>query len=123
MVMLIPTTGVKLKVAVSSLVLAPHLSTANSALVPLDNALRLEEVVVLALLILDLTTASGFILVRTMTAITQMLTLMPDFPVSKLSEDPQVLSVSLVPSIPRVPALKPLSASSIPAVEAVAMPS
>jgi hypothetical protein len=120
MVMLIPTTGVKVKVALSSLVLAPHLSSANSALVPLDNALRLEEVVVLALLILDPITASGFTLLKAMIATMLMLILMLDSPVSKPLEDLPDLNASREPLTLRVPALKPLSASSIPAVEAVA---
>jgi len=120
MVMLILTTGVKDKVAVSSLVPAPHPSTANSALVPLEPVLRPEEVVVLALLILDLITASGFTLLKAM--IVKMLMVIPmlDSPVSKALVEVLDLNVSRELLTPRKPALQPLSASSILAVEAVA---
>jgi hypothetical protein len=116
--MLILTSGVRVKVAVSLLVLAMLITTMNSALVLLEAALELEEVVVLVLLIKDLITANGFILPRAMTVTMMMVTLMLDFPISKLSEETPVASASLVPLTTRMLVLKPLSASSIPAVEA-----
>jgi hypothetical protein len=73
-------------------------------------------VVVLALLIKDLITASGFTLPRTMTAVMLMLILMLDFPVFKLSEETLVLSASKVPLTLKVPVPRPLSASSTLAV-------
>jgi len=123
MVMLIPTPGVKDKVVLSSLVPALLPSSVNSAPLPLEAVLKPEEVVVLALLILDLITASGFTLLKAMIATMLMLTLMLDSPVSKALVDWPNLSASKEPLTPRVPVLKPLSASSIPAVEAVVAPS
>jgi len=123
MVMPILTSGVKAKVVLSSLVLALPPSLANSALVPLELALRPEEVVVHAVLILDQITASGFTLLKVMIAIMLMLIPMLDSPVSKALVDLLSLNASREPLTPRVPALKPLSASSILAVEAVAVPS
>jgi len=115
------TTGVKVKVAVSSLDLAILESLTSSAQVLLEPVLRLEEVAVLAPLILVLTIASGSILSKTMTAIILMLILMLDFPVSKALEDLLDLSASKVPSTLRAPDLKLLSASSTLAVEAAAV--
>jgi len=115
--MLILTSGVKDKVAISLLVLAMLIATLNSALVLLEVALRPEEVVVLALLILDLITVSGFILPRAMTAVILMVTLMLDFLVFKLTEEELVPSASKVPSTLEVPVLRPLSASSTLAVD------
>jgi hypothetical protein len=120
MVMLILTTGVKDKVVLSLLVLAPPPNSASSALVPLEAVLRLEEVVVHAPLILDLITASGFTLLKVMIVIMLMLIPMLDSPVSKALVDLLSLNASRELLTPRVPALKPLSASSILAVEAVA---
>jgi len=119
---LILSTGVRDKVAVSSLVPALLPLTTSSALVLLEAVFRLDKVVVHAPLILDLTTASGSIPVPATTVTMKMPTLMLDSPVSKTSEDLQVLSASLVPSTPRMPVLKPLSALSILAVEVVAAP-
>jgi len=82
--------------------------------------LRLEEVVVHAPLILDLITASGFILLKVMIAIMLMVIPMLDSPVSKALVELPDLNASREPLTPRAPALKPLSASSILAVEAVA---
>jgi len=123
MLMLIPTTGVKDKVAVSSLVLALLVSTVNSALVPPEDVLRLEEVVVLALLILDLITANGFIPLIVMIAKIPMPILMLDSQVSKPSEELLELNASRVPLTVNLPVLKPVSASNILAVEVVAVPS
>jgi len=120
MVMLILTTGVKVKVALSSLVPAPPPSSANSALVPLEPALKPEEVVVLALLILDLITASGFTLLKPMIAKMLMVIPMLDSLVSKALVDLPDLNASREHLTPRKLVLKPLSASSILAVEAVA---
>jgi len=123
MVMLIPTTGVKDKVVLSSLVPALPPSSVNSAPLPLEAVLKPEEVVVLALLIVDLITASGFTLLKAMIVTMLMLTPMLDSHLSKALVDWPNLSVSREPLIPRVLVLKPLSASSIPAVEAVVAPS
>lgn len=113
--MLIPSFGAKDKDAVSSLVLALLQATVNSALALLDLASPLAVVVVHALLIVDLTTASGFTLVIVMIAIMPMLTLMLDSPPSKASVELPVLSASPVPSTAELLVLKPLSASSTPA--------
>jgi len=121
MVMLIPTSLVKDKVAVSSLVLALLVSTVNSALVPPEDVLRLEEVVVLALLILDLITANGFIPLIVMIAKIPMPILMLDSQVSKPSEELLELNASRVPLTVNLPVLKPVSASNILAVEVVAV--
>jgi len=119
--MLILSTGVRDKVAISSPDLAPHLAIPNSALDLLEPALRPEEVVVHAPLILDLITASGSILARATTATIPMLIAMLDSPISKLSVEIPVPSASLVPSTARALALKPLSASNMTAAEAVAV--
>jgi len=113
MVMLIPSPGVKDKDAVSSLAPALLTVTVSSALVLLDLALPLVVVVVLATLIADLITASGFTLVTAMIAIILTLTLMLDFPAFNLLEDLLVPSVSLVLLILRALAPKPLSALSM----------
>jgi len=115
-VMLILSTGVRDKVAVSSLVPAPHPSTPNSAPALLEVVLRPEEEVVHVLLMPVPTTASGSTPTTTTIARTPMLIAMLDFPVSNHSEDLLALSVSLVPSTPRRLDLKPLSASSTLAV-------
>jgi len=114
------TSGVKDKVAISSLVPALLESLTSSAQVPLEPALRPEEEVVLAQLIPVLTTASGSTLFKTMTAIILMLILMLDSPVFKVLVELLDLSASKVPLTLRVPDLKPLSASSTLAVEAAA---
>jgi len=100
----------------SLLVPALQPSSQNSAPALLELALSLVVVVVPALLILDLTTASGFTPVIATIATMLMLTLMLDFPPFKASEEPLKLSASVVPSTPRVLDLKPLSASSTLAV-------
>jgi len=79
------------------------------------------EVVVHAPLILDLTTVSGSTLVTVMIATTLVLLLMLDFLPFKASEDLLVPSASLVLLTLRVLALLPLSASSILAVDLVAV--
>jgi len=119
-VMLILSTGVRDKVAVSSLVPALLPSTPNSAPVLPELVLIPEEVVVLAPLTADLTTASGSTLTTTMIVTILMLITTLDFPVSKPSEDLLVPSVSLVPSTPRRLVLLPLSASSTLAVDLAA---
>jgi len=119
--MLILSTGVRDKVATSSLELALLPLSASSAPILLEAVSKPDKVVVHAPLIVDLTTASGSILAEATTVITKMLTHMPDFLVSKTSEDLLVLSVSLVPSTPRALDLKPLSASSILAVDLAAV--
>jgi hypothetical protein len=115
------STGVRDKAAVSSPDLAPHLAMTNSALDPLEAALRPEEVVVHAPLILDLITASGSTLARATIATIPMLIAMLDSPISNLSVETLVPSASLVPSTARALALKPLSASSMIVAEAVAV--
>jgi len=115
------TSGVKVKDAVSSLVLALLESLTSSAQVLLEPVLRPEEVAVHAPLILVLTIASGSILSKTMTAIILLLILMLDFPVSKALADLLELSASKVPSTIRMQDLKLLSASSTLAVEAAAV--
>jgi len=72
--------------------------------------------VVHAPLIVVPTTASGSIPTITTIVIIPMLIVMLDFPISNLSEDPPVLSASLVLSTPRRLDLKLLSASSTLAV-------
>jgi len=114
------TSGVKDKVAISSLVPVLLESLTSSAQVLLEPALRPEEEVVLAPLIPVLTTASGSTLSKTMTAIILMLILMLDSPVFKVLVELLDLSASKVPLTLRVPDLKPLSASSTLAVEAAA---
>jgi len=121
--MLIPSSGVKAKDVISSLVPALLLLTANSAPAPPELALELEEVVVHVPLMLDPTTASGSILSKTMIVTTPQPLLMLDFLVSKVSEDLLVPSASLVPSTPRVLDPKPLTASSQHAVDLEAVPS
>jgi len=119
--MLILSTGVRDKVATSSLELALLPLSASSAPILLEAVSKPDKVVVHAPLTVDLTTASGSTLAEATTVITKMLTHMPDFLVSKTSEDLLVLSVSLVPSTPRALDLKPLSASSILAVDLAAV--
>jgi len=119
--MLILSTGVRDKVATSSLVVALLPLSASSAPILLEAVSKPDKVVVHAPLTVDLTTASGSTLAEATTVITKMLTHMPDFLVSKTSEDLLVLSVSLVPSTPRALDLKPLSASSILAVDLAAV--
>jgi len=77
--------------------------------------------VVHAPLILDLITVNGFTLARATIVTIPMLIAMLDSPVSKPSVDLLVLSASLVPSTARALAPKPLSASSMIVVEAVAV--
>jgi hypothetical protein len=115
------STGVRDKAAVSSLVPALLHPTANSVLALLELALLLEEVAVHVLLILDLTTVSGSTLSKTTIVTMLMLIPMLDFPLSKVLEDLLVPSALLVPLTPRVLDLKPLSASSILAVDQVAV--
>jgi len=122
-VTLILSTGVRDKAAVSSLVPALLPLTTSSALVLLEAVFRLDKVVVHAPLILDLTTASGSIPVPATTVTMKMPTLTLDSPVSKTSEDLLKLSVSPVLLTVRALDLKPLSASSIPAVDLAAAPS
>jgi hypothetical protein len=111
------STGVRDKVATSSLVAALHPLSVNSALVLLEAVSKPDKVVVHAPLIVDLTTASGSTLAETMTVTMKMLTHMPDFLLFKVLVDLLVLSVSLVPLTPRALDLKPLSASSTLAVD------
>jgi hypothetical protein len=90
------STGVRDKVAVSSLVPAlPH-PTANSVPVLLEIVLLLEEVAVHVLRILDLTTVSGSTLSKTTIVTMLMLIPMLDFPLSKALEDLLVPSALLV---------------------------
>jgi len=120
LVMPIPSFGVRVKVAVSSLDPALLQAMMSSALVLLESVFKLVEVVVPALLTLVLTIASGFIPARVMIVTMKMPTPMLDFPAFKLSEETLIPSASKVPSTPRVPDLPLLSASSTLAVEAVA---
>jgi len=120
--MLILSTGVRDKVAVSLPALAlPHLMTSSALPLPVHVS-KLVVVVVVALLMLVPTTASGSIPV-TVTIVTMKMPIpMLDFPLSKASEETLVPSALLVPLTPRVLDLKPLSASSIPAADLVAAP-
>jgi len=70
-------------------------------------------VVVAALLIPDLTTASGFIPVSAIIVTMIMVTLMPDFQAYKVTVEELVANASKVPLTLRALDLKPLSASSI----------
>jgi len=116
MVMLILSPGVRVKDVTSLLAPALLPASMNSALVLLDLASKLVVVVVAALLILDLTTVSGFTPVTAMIATTLMPTHMLDSPASKPSVELPTLDASPVPSTPRVLVPKPLSASSTLAV-------
>jgi len=117
---LILSTGVKDKVAISSLVHALHHPSVSSALALLDLVSLLDVVVVVVLLTAVPITASGSTLVTLMIAIMKMLSHTLDSPPSKTSEDLPKPSASLVPSTPRAPDLKPVSASSTLAVDLVA---
>jgi len=110
--MLMNSTLVKDKVAVSLLVLALLLLTVNGVPAQPEPALTLVEVVVLAKVIPVLIIASSFTLMNNMIARTPVPKAMPDFPLFKLSEEVSEANVSLVLSIPRVLDLKLLSASS-----------
>jgi len=123
MAMLILSTGVRDKAAVSSLVNAlDPLMTSSAHLLPV-LALLLVVVVEAALPMLALITASGSTLAIPMIAIILMLTHMLDSPASKASEETLVQSALPVPLIPRVLDLKPLSALNTPAVDLVVTPS
>jgi len=105
--------GDKDKVATSLLqnALLP-LTPMNGVLVLLEVALSLAWVVVAALLIPDLMVVSGFILTLNGAVTIQVLNRMPDFPLSKPTEEVPVPSASKVLSIPRRLDPKLLSASS-----------
>jgi len=118
--MLILSTGVRAKVAVSSLAHAlHHLSASSAHLLPVP-VLLLVVVVEAALLIVALIIASGFTLVKATIVTTPMPILMLDSPASKASEDLLVPSASLVPLTPGALDLKPLFASNTLAVDLVA---
>jgi len=108
----------KVKDAVSSLppVLLPTQSTTISAPVLQEDALLWVEVVVLALLILDLMVASSFILTLTTIAIILVLPAMLDSPPSNLSEEPLTASASKELCQAAAVPPNPLSASSTAAL-------
>jgi len=120
-VTLILSSGERDKDVVSLPVHALLPASASSAPVLLEVVLTLVVVVVTVLLILDLTTVSGSTPVIVTIVITTMVTLTPDFPLSKVSEDLLNLSASLVPLTPRALDLKPVSASSTLAVDQAAV--
>jgi len=120
-VTLILSSGERDKDVVSLPVHALLPASASSAPVLLEVVLTPVVVVVTVLLILDLTTVSGSTPVIVTIVITTMVTLTPDFPLSKVSEDLLNLSASLVPLTPRALDLKPVSASSTLAVDQAAV--
>jgi len=92
----------------------------SSALALPELVSLLDVVVVVVLLTAVPMNASGSTLVTLMIVITKMLSHTLDSPPSKTSEDLPKPNASLVPSTPRAPDLKPVSASSTLAVDLVA---